>query len=80
MDYRLVDGRWDSSELPSKIVKDCRENQLKDGMMIDAFMEEGEVALKEIKEGVLKEKFLYAFNCLLELKAKPQIVQKRMKL
>ena len=80
MDYKLVDGKWDSFELPSKIVKDCRENQLKDGIMIDAFLNEGEAALKEIKEGVFKEKLLCAFNCLRELKAKSQVVQKRMRL
>ncbi len=79
-DYRLVEGRWDSSEMPSKIVMECRENQLKDEMMINALLNEGEAALKEMKESGFKEKFLCAFNCLREVKSKPQVVKNQIKL
>lgn len=68
MDYKLIEGKWDSWELPSKIIKDSREKQLQDGMMIDALLNEAEEALRKLKDSVFKQEFQYAFDCLRDCK------------
>ena len=60
-DYNLVEGKWDSSELPSKVIQDCREKQLQDGQMIDALLSEGKEAYRELKESGFKEKISLCF-------------------
>ena len=77
-DYRLVEGKWDSLELPSWIIKDSREKQLQNVMMIDALLNEGEGELKKLRDNVFKQEFQHAFNCLRE--CKPVVTKKQIKL
>lgn len=78
MDYKLIEGKWDSWELPSKIIKESREKQLQDGMMIDALLNEAEEALRKLKDSVFKQEFQYAFDCLRD--CKPIVTKNQIKI